>query len=828
MDILNSQATRHSEQEFSVKFSTFVDSGVGIIHVRTREIIRASIAIRKQAILDGGAVREWDVVNGFRTFTKDNVTSTLLQGDGNIDISSAFHTPIDDILRGEGEDTVQYYLYINPHVFMEGNPTLTQLLLMYSEILPSRNVVVVIITPDIALPDEVESTILSLPFETPGISELRQSLNTVLSGIDQDAAFSEKVDLAQEEIDKVCFIGAGMTKNHFEMYASLAIVSAVRDGAPSLSADDIAAGVSIGKTDVVNSNDLLELYPSTSIKNVGGLENLKAWVERRKGCYSDEARDFGVESPKGIVLVGPPGCIRGDAEVVYRRGIRNSGRIIRLDELYRKFNGHPSSTRCWDTTMPTYLHSLDQDGIMFYNRVISVIQAGKKPAVKITLVSGESLVLTGTHPVGTPGGRYIPVERLSPGDTVLLRGSMKPQNTGGKKLDARPPRRIENVKYHPHGSYHEDSDHYDYKRIAYARLVVEAHMNRMDVTEYVHALKRNSRMSATFTFLPPEMEVHHVDEDTMNDELCNLMVLEKAEHAREHSKLENFTVEYVKAGEVASIEDAGTVMTYDVQMDMPANNFVANGILVHNTGKSLVAKAIASELGVPLVRLDFGKVFNSLVGESERRIRTALKMVESMSPVVLFADEIDKGLGGIGGSGDSGTSSRVLGSYLTWLNDCTFPVFNLVTANNVTGLPPEMLRRGRFDAIFSTTLPNARERREVLKIHLSLRGRKISSFPTDEVMDIVEMSEGYVPAEIESAVKDALVDAFSEGVEMSMAHVKAALQAMVPLSKSFARQMQDMSEWAKANATPAGIVTSPPTSQAPGPRRPGIRRMRGE
>ena len=253
-------------------------------------------------------------------------------------------------------------------------------------------------------------------------------------------------------------------------------------------------------------------------------------------------------------------------------------------------------------------------------------------------------------------------------------------------------------------------------------------------------------------------------------------------------------------------------MTYDVQMDMPADNFVANGILVHNTGKSLIAKAISSELGVPLVRLDFGRVFNSLVGASEQRMRTALKMVENMSPCVLFCDEIDKGLGGIGGSGDSGTSNRVLGSFLTWLQDCKHPVFVMVTANNVTGLPPEMLRRGRFDAIFSTSMPTAAERREVLRIHLKLRDRSIKDFPEDEVQEVVSLSEGYVPAEIESAVKDALVDAFSSDEEMDMGHVKKALQSMVPLSKAFAAKIQEMNEWAKANATPAGRDTSTESS----------------
>lgn len=802
MDITSTHAQRHSEQDFSLKFSTYVDSGAGIIHVRTNEIIRASVAIRKQALLDGGLVKEWDIVNGFRAFTSDNVSEVIVPGDGNIDIGSAFSSPLDQ-LRTPGEDKVVYFVYVNPHVFMENNPTLTQLLLTYSHALPSTNVVVVLVTPDIPLPTEVETNILSIHFEPPGLGELKESLGTILEGVEDD--FEDGIELTEEEIEKVCYVGAGMTKNHFEMYAALSIVGAAREGKDSVTSDDIIKGVSIGKTDVVNSNDILELYPSTDINNVGGLENLKDWVQKRRGCYSDAAREFGVEAPKGLVLVGPPGCLRGDAEVVYRRGVRNSGRTIRLDELYAKFNGFATNTRGWDTTMPTYLHSLDPDGVMFYNRVISVVKAGVKQAKTLTLVSGESLVLTGNHPVGIPGGRFVPVEDLREGDHVLMRGSMKPTSTGGRKLDARPPRRIENVKFHPYGSHHEDSEYYAYRRIAYARLVVEAHMNRLAVAEYVHALKHNEAMSSSFTFLDPSVEVHHVDEDTLNDSLSNLMVLDKAEHARIHSKTENFTVEYVAVGTIASIEDAGPVMTYDVQMDMPANNFVANGILVHNTGKSLIAKAIASELGVPLVRLDFGRVFNSLVGASEQRMRTALKMVENMSPCVLFCDEIDKGLGGIGGSGDSGTSNRVLGSFLTWLQDSQHPVFTLVTANNVTGLPPEMLRRGRFDAIFSTSLPTARERREVLRIHLKLRNRVIADFPKAEVDEIVAISEGYVPAEIESSVKDALVDAFNADEEVNMGHVKKALLAMVPLSKAFAKQMQDMNDWAKANATPAGL-----------------------
>lgn len=299
MDIDSKQAERHSERDFSLRFSTYVDSGAGIIHVRTKEIIRAAVAVRKQAIVDGGSVREWDVVNGFRNYNNDNVSNILIAGDGNIDIGSAFSAPLEQLRSTSEEDGVTYFVFINPHVFMENNPTMTQLLITYSHALPSTNVVVVLITPDTPLPSEVDANILSLDFEPPGLGELKESLSGIIDGVKGD--FDGGIDLDDDEVEKVCFVGAGMTKNHFEMYAALSIVEAARAGQDSVACEDIIEGVSVGKTDVVNSNDILELYPSTDINNVGGLENLKQWVQKRRACYSDGAKEFGIEPPKGIV-----------------------------------------------------------------------------------------------------------------------------------------------------------------------------------------------------------------------------------------------------------------------------------------------------------------------------------------------------------------------------------------------------------------------------------------------------------------------------------------------------------------------------------------------
>ena len=229
---------------------------------------------------------------------------------------------------------------------------------------------------------------------------------------------------------------------------------------------------------------------------------------------------------------------------------------------------------------------------------------------------------------------------------------------------------------------------------------------------------------------------------------------------------------------------------------------------VPGSGKSLLAKAVAGVLGIPCVRLDFGAVFNSFVGSSEAAIRNALKLVESMAPVVLFVDEIDKGLGGMGGSGDSGTSMRVFGTFLTWLQENDKPVFTMVTANNVTGLPPELLRRGRFDAIFSTTMPNEFEREDVLAIHLRKRGHDIDDFSDQEIASFLSATNECVPAEIESIVQDALVLAFNDNMAdpvLEMDHLLQARAGMVPLFESHKEAIERMVQWAKNNAIPASF-----------------------
>lgn len=220
------------------------------------------------------------------------------------------------------------------------------------------------------------------------------------------------------------------------------------------------------------------------------------------------------------------------------------------------------------------------------------------------------------------------------------------------------------------------------------------------------------------------------------------------------------------------------------------------------TGKSLAAKATANELALPLIRFDIGRVFNSLVGSSEARIRAALQLVDAMAPCVLLVDEVDKAFDQRSGGGDSGVGRRILGAFLTWLQENKNPVFVVMTANDVGGLPAELIRKGRLDEIFAVGLPNEEARTEILRIHLAKRGYKAKE--VSGLTDVVESTAGYVPAELESAVKDAIIEAFDAEKALNGKMILSAARAMTPLSVAMEDKFASMADWAAKNARPAG------------------------
>jgi SpoVK/Ycf46/Vps4 family AAA+-type ATPase len=215
---------------------------------------------------------------------------------------------------------------------------------------------------------------------------------------------------------------------------------------------------------------------------------------------------------------------------------------------------------------------------------------------------------------------------------------------------------------------------------------------------------------------------------------------------------------------------------------------------IQGTGKSLTAKAIAHHWHLPLLRLDVGRLFAGLVGESESRTRQMIQLSEALSPCVLWIDEIDKAFSGVDGRSDGGTASRVFGTFITWMAEKRSPVFVVATANNIQALPPEMLRRGRFDEIFFVGLPTQEERKAIFMVHLSrLRPQTIKNYDLDR---LAYETPDFSGAEIEQMLIEAMHIGFSQNRDFTTEDVLTAASQIIPLARTAQEQIQHLQAWA--------------------------------
>ena len=300
-----------------------------------------------------------------------------------------------------------------------------------------------------------------------------------------------------------------------------------------------------------------------------------------------------------------------------------------------------------------------------------------------------------------------------------------------------------------------------------------------------------------------------VKSDRLTEEEVEIVLSEKKQLIRR-----NGILEYIEEDE--TIEAVGGLEELKIWLRQRSNAFTERareyglpqpkGMLilgVPGCGKSLIAKTTSRLWGLPLLRLDMGRVYDgSMVGRSEANLRNALKTAESISPAILFIDELDKSFAGGAGSGDSdgGTSSRIFGSFLTWMQEKTSPVFVMATANRVERLPGEFLRKGRFDEIFFVDLPTPQEKQDIFRIHLGKRRSDISRFDLEQ---LAKISEGFSGAEIEQAIIAAMYDAFAQDREFTQLDIIAAIKATLPLSRTMLEQVTALRDWARQRARTA-------------------------
>lgn len=522
----SAQASERHADQFSDQLRTLDLAAVGVILCRTREPYRAIWAIRNYAFSkDGMGFANWTHLFGWETYDRANPMAEPTQ-DGEKSVVAAL-AKIGGLGEGAGAGFPNgFYTMMLPHFWLDKSQAaripmifmIKEYVRLFSE---SKRRLILIAPVGTSLPSEIADDAVVLDFETPSYAELRTALDYLL-----DTAFGTKTPRIDEEGRAgLVAAGMGMSQHEFETAVSRAIV-AHRQTLPNVPVQKVIDEVMKVKTEVVKRSEVLEVMPTTGMDQVGGLENLKAWVAARRNCFSEEARNFGIEPPKGVGLFGPPG-----------------------------------------------------------------------------------------------------------------------------------------------------------------------------------------------------------------------------------------------------------------------------------TGKSLSAKAIASVLHLPLIKFDVSRVFNSLVGQSEERVRAALKMLDGMAPCVVLLDEVDKAFQRNSGGGDSGVSQRVLGAILTHMQESDAPIFWVFSANRVDNLPAELLRRGRLDEIFAVTVPDRAENFDILSIHLRKRGHDPSKIA--DLNDAAGSAVGYVPAEVEQAVKDALIDAFTNGSAVSGALITAQFANMKPLREAFADDFARMETWAENNARPA-------------------------
>jgi hypothetical protein len=272
---------------------------------------------------------------------------------------------------------------------------------------------------------------------------------------------------------------------------------------------------------------------------------------------------------------------------------------------------------------------------------------------------------------------------------------------------------------------------------------------------------------------------------------------------------------FVKDGEKKIIKKQymGIKDTFDLQVDSDEHRYFSNDIISHNCGKSLICKAIAQEWNMPLIKLDMGKLFDSLVGASEARARDVISRVEAVSPCILWIDEVEKGLSGVKSSGarDGGTTSRVMSTILTWMQEKTSPVFVVATANDQSSIPPEFMRAGRFDEIFFVDYPTLEEREEIFRVHLSKRKYKIKDF---DVQSLADSSKYYSGAEIEKAIDNAMVVGFSDKKRKIITEdILLEMDKIKTLYDMRKDELKDLRTWAKgrcimANRGAVDVITT--------------------
>lgn len=697
--------------------SNYVYAGFPYLFIETMEIKRALKAIETEEEV---TKYYWNIINGFAHLEGENAN------------------PADALeFAAKDANSKSIILAENFDQFLD-DITLSQQMMNIGILLKNKQVVFAIVGTDPSLiPSCLEKLITVIDFPLPTKYEFRKIVQDLV----------EQVDIPYNQSVADSCVGLSLEEGENAIAYSICQDS-------ELNMDSILKA----KTAMIKKSGFMEIIHPEPIENIGGLIKIKEYVKKRLPAYEEGST---LSKLKGLFLVGIPGCLTGDTIINICRKQNTGGyRGIRLDTLYYRFNDKHEIAedkgligkinRQWDLSLPTKSHCYkENDGYIGFNEIENVIYSGIKEVFEISTDHGFTIKATKDHEFLTEKG-YVSLENLKKGDFLFMykEGALLNSNTYGKKIKPSL-RQMSNVGKHPNARK-RTINNVNYTTHPLHRLVVEAHMNNMKLEDFLTQLEKDI---SNLKFLDKHLEIHHKDGNRGNNSITNLQVLTKKEHAKLHMKEGNINKYkyFPRIQKIVKISKKGKEKTYDIQMKSPDHNFIANGFIVHNCGKSLFAKVLGSILKCPVIKMDIGAMKGGIVGETEKKTRMATKIIDSQGLCVVLLDEVEKLFAGATGTvtDSSGTSQGQMGHLLTWTQERSSEAILIATSNNISALPPEFTRAGRWDSIWFFGFPNHEERKEITSI---MNTKYNTNIP--ETDKFIEKLENWTGAEIEQLAKD--------------------------------------------------------------------------
>lgn len=665
---------------------------------------------------------------------------------------------------------------------------------------------IVVLTPSSEIPPELAGHATLIDYPLPDRAEIASILDDVLASLPENIREAAAPNGTR---DAAIDAAVGLTAEEAGNCYARSLVS-VRRVDPAIVGGE--------KKRVIAREKVLTWHDPDprGLEAIGGLDLLKGWLRARRAAFTPRARAFGLPAPKGAMLVGVPGCLHPNTPIADPM----SGTIATVEER-------------WAAGDPFHVWALGPCGPTI-STAMPPQRYDEAPMFVVALEDGRSITVTGAHRVLSQDG-WIAVgdlsSRLESGPVLLVttpesdlavppqdvarcprtaQGSLGGYPTGPRSDDERP-HLGEGGGRVPSPSPDGALAHNRQRSCVGGSASAQAHSQPC----------RSSDPQPTLGFEPPPFAPSRTDRlvavlrgpeghqqpysgtSATASRPASGSALHDTGNELLHDVLGSMAGASIRSTRVRSVTQAVPAVYYDFHVP-GFENYWAAGMWHHNCGKSLTAKCIASAWGMPLLRLDLGALKSKYVGESEGNIRKALSVAEAVAPCVLWLDEIEKALGGATGpQGDGGVSADALGAVLSWMQERQGSVFVIATANDVRSLPPELLRKGRFDEVFWVDLPTGPERAGILASALTAHGRTPSSIDLEQ---LARATVTFTGAEIANLVPDALFAAFEDGERaLTTEDLLKAAKTVVPLAKTASERIEGLRAWANGRARPASL-----------------------